>query len=64
MRRQDILKGNTIFRSELNQPSSWLTKQSEDNIYKPNILPSDIVYIEVDSDVDQFLNRLEVRILY
>ncbi len=61
IRRQEILKGDAIPRPLIIKSSTWLSKQSEDNIYKPIILPSDIVYIELDTDVDPFLNRLEVR---
>ncbi|CAF3789489.1 unnamed protein product [Adineta steineri] len=58
-RRQEILQDDITSQSYSLKSSTWLTKQSEDNIYKPTVLPSDIVYIEVDSDVDSFLNRLE-----
>ncbi|CAF1084764.1 unnamed protein product [Rotaria sordida] len=57
--RQNILKNDTITRSISIKPSICLTKQLKDNIYKPTILLSDIVYIETDSDVDPFLNRFE-----
>ncbi|UJR27339.1 hypothetical protein I4U23_008632 [Adineta vaga] len=58
-RREEILKGNTTSRIVPPKPASWPSKQSEENIYKPTILQTDIVYIELDSNVDSFLNRLE-----
>ena len=62
LRRQEILHGGTMPQSVSNKPSMWSTQQSSDeNVYKPNVLPNDIVYIEMDSDVDGFLTRLEVR---
>jgi hypothetical protein len=61
LRRQEILKGDLLPQPLPIKPSSWLTKSSDDDIYQPVVLSSDIVYIEVDSDVDLFLNRLEVR---
>ena len=61
IRRQEILKGDAIPQPLPIKSSTWLSKQSEDNIYKPIISSSDIVYIELDTDVDPFLNRLEVR---
>ena len=60
IRREEILKGNVIPQPLIIKSAVWLPKQSEENIYKPIILPSDIVYIELDTDVDSFLNRLEV----
>ncbi|CAF3236112.1 unnamed protein product, partial [Rotaria sp. Silwood2] len=57
--RQNILKGDTITQTISIKPSSCLTKQIKDNIYKPTVILSDIVYIELDSDVDPFLNRFE-----
>ncbi len=62
LRRQEIVKGDTKSQPIFIKPSTWLTKQSEEDIYKPTVLSSDIVYIELDSDVDPFLNRLEVCI--
>ncbi|CAF5026398.1 unnamed protein product, partial [Rotaria sp. Silwood1] len=58
--RQNILKDDTtIIRSTSMKSSTCLIKQIKDNIYKPTVLLSDIVYIELDTDVDPFLNRLE-----
>lgn len=64
LRRQDILKGIITPQPISTKPSTWLNQQTEDNIYKSTILLSDIVYIELDSDVDIFLNRLEVCVLF
>lgn len=58
-RRQEILTGEMISPSASIQPS---ITSIQENVYKPTVLPNDIVYIEVDSDVDPFLNRLEVRV--
>ena len=60
IRRQEILQGDTTSGSTFVKSSTWSTKESENNIYKLIILPSDIVYIKLDSDVDPFLNQLEV----
>ncbi|CAF3340354.1 unnamed protein product [Rotaria sp. Silwood1] len=58
--RQNILKDDTtIIRSTSMKSSTCLIKQIKENIYKPTVLLSDIVYIELDTDVDPFLNRLE-----
>lgn len=59
--RQEILTGEMSSQSASFKPTIWSMQQSEENVYKPTVLPNDIVYIEVDSDVDSFLNRLEVR---
>ncbi|CAF3969063.1 unnamed protein product [Rotaria magnacalcarata] len=59
IRRKEILNGATITRSMCLKPSIWSTKQLTDETYKPTILLSDIIYVELDSDVDPFLNRFE-----
>ena len=60
-RRQENLTGGMSSESASFKPTIWSMQQSEENVYKPTVLPNDIVYIEVDSDVDSLLNRLEVR---
>lgn len=35
---------------------------ADDLHYKPNVVPSEMTYIEVDTEVDPFLDRLEVRL--
>lgn len=60
LRHQQILNCDTTSRFTCIKPSSWSDKQTTDGIYKPTVTSSDIVYIELDSDVDSFLDRLEV----
>jgi hypothetical protein len=61
VRRQEIVKNGAIPQPLSIKLSTWLIQQSADDNYKPTVHPTDIVYIELDSDVDSFLNRLEVR---
>ncbi len=61
IRRQEIIRDGAILQPLSIKPSTWLIQQSKDGTYQPTIRPNDIVYIELDSDVDSFLNRLEVR---
>lgn len=63
IRREEILNGNIKSRITLPKPASWPSEQSNDIFYKPTVLQSDVVYIELDSNVDSFLHRLEVCIL-
>lgn len=58
LRRREIVAGNAIL-----QPITFkrLDELLENDIYKPVVVPTDIVYIEADSDVDEFLHRLEVK---
>lgn len=63
IRREEIRQGVSKSRDVPLKPATWSSNPSETDVYKPAVLPTDIVYIELDSDVDSFLNRLEVCIL-
>ena len=63
IRREEIRHGDTKPRYVPVKPATWPVNQSENDVYKQTVLPSDIVYIELESNVDSFLNRLEVCIL-
>ena len=58
LRREELLIKNLPPRP-LHAPT--LIPKIEDVHYKPTVDQSDITYIEVDADVDPFLDRLEVR---
>lgn len=60
LRHREILAGIVTSQPIIPKPSSWSSEQSENDIYQPVVLPTDIVYIEIDSEVDEFLHRLEV----
>jgi len=59
VRRREILAGNATLRPVAFKRIDQ--QQIENDIYMPVVLPTDIVYIEADSDVDEFLHRLEVK---
>lgn len=56
-RREELIVNNLSPQPFQNQS---LIPQTEEFHYKPTVNQSDIIYIEVDGEVDPFLDRLEV----
>lgn len=59
IRREEQLQGDTPTQLI----PHWSTKPVEQSFYQPTVVSTDITYIEVDSEVDSFIHRLEVRVL-